>query len=125
MPPAAPGHSRTSSADLARAFRSEVGLVLGCSTPTVQWTDPLRVLLVTAHHNCLAVAYSHFVAIYRLKESSGFQLAFTTPYLEQPVCQVVHHSTHEINNSSTSNYPNQFINYYLTYQMINLSTKLN
>jgi len=88
VPPAAPGHSRTSSADLARAFRSEVGLVLGCSSPTVQWTDPLRVLLVTAHHNCLAVAYSHFVAIYRLKESSGFQLAFTTPYLEQPVCQV-------------------------------------
>ena len=52
------------------------------------WVDPLRVILVTAHHNCLAVAYRHFVAIYKLKESSGFQLAFTTPYLEQPICQV-------------------------------------
>ena len=30
------------------------------------WVDPLRVLLVTAHHSCLAVAYKHFVAVYRL-----------------------------------------------------------
>ena len=50
--------------------------------------DPLRVLLVTAHHNCLAVAYRHFVAVYRQRESSGFQLAFTTPYLE--------HTTHQV-----------------------------
>lgn len=108
VPPAAPGHSRTSSADLARAFRSEVGLVLGCSSPTVQWTDPLRVLLVTAHHNCLAVAYSHFVAIYRLKESSGFQLAFTTPYLEQPVCQVrpINSAAHQFINLRATSFIN-------------------
>lgn len=79
-------HSRNSSADLNKHFRNEVGLMFGGSS--VQWVDPLRVLLVTAHHNCLAVAYRHFVAIYKLKESSGFQLAFTTPYMEQDIGQV-------------------------------------
>jgi len=85
VPCSAGNHSRNSSADLNKSFRNEVGLMFGSAGP---WVDPLRVILVTAHHNCLAVAYRHFVAIYKLKESSGFQLAFTTPYLEQPICQV-------------------------------------
>ena len=65
---------------------------LGCCLEDPQ--DPpcpgwiLCVLLVTAHHNCLAVAYRHYVAVYKLKESSGFLLAFTTPYLEQDIGQV-------------------------------------
>jgi len=93
-PPPIPGgvasHSRNSSADFNKSFRNEVGLMFGGSgsSPLYPWTDPLRVHLVTAHHNCLAVAYRHFVAIYRLKESSGFQLAFTTPYMEQDIGQV-------------------------------------
>lgn len=78
-------HSRNSSADLNKHFRNEVGLMFGSP---LHWVDPIRVLLVTAHHNCLAVAYRHFVAIYKLKESSGFQLAFTTPYMEQDIGQV-------------------------------------
>eukprot|EP00092_Neocalanus_flemingeri_P020181 GFUD01021852.1.p1 GENE.GFUD01021852.1~~GFUD01021852.1.p1 ORF type:complete len:711 (-),score=193.62 GFUD01021852.1:199-2331(-) len=90
--PAVPtSHSRNSSADLNKSFRNEVGLLFGVSGwpgAPLPWVDPLRVLLVTAHHNCLAVAYRHFVAVYKLKESSGFQLAFTTPYLEQDIGQV-------------------------------------
>jgi len=89
-PPPVPStstHSRNSSADLTKAFKAEVGLLFGGPGP-ITYTDPLRVILVTAHHNCIAVAYRHFVAIYRLKESSGFQLAFTTPYMEQDIGQV-------------------------------------
>lgn len=52
------------------------------------WVDPLRVSLVTAHNNVLAVAYKHFVAVYKLRESSGFQLSFSTPYLESEVSLV-------------------------------------
>ena len=82
-PPIPATHSRNSSADLNRSWRSEaVGLMLG------GWADPLRVLMVTAHHNCLAVAYRHFVAVYRQRESSGFQLSFTTHHLEREVSLV-------------------------------------
>ena len=38
------------------------------------WVDPLRVLLVTAHNSCLAVAYKHFVAVYRLVVTLLFTL---------------------------------------------------
>ena len=90
-PPPVPGHathSRNSSADLNKSFRNEVGLLFGGHGGPLPWVDPLRVLMVTAHHNCLAVAYKHFVAVYRLRESSGFQLSFTTPYLDQDLCLV-------------------------------------
>jgi len=92
-PPPVPGHathSRTSSADLNKSFRNEVGLLFGvqAGAGAMPWVDPLRVRLVTAHHSCLAVAYKHFVAVYRLRESSGFQLSFTTPYMELDVSLV-------------------------------------
>ncbi|XP_033110842.1 BTB/POZ domain-containing protein KCTD3-like [Anneissia japonica] len=45
--------------------------------------DPRKVINVTGHHGWIAVAYAHFVCCYRIKESSGWQLVFTTPYLEQ------------------------------------------
>jgi len=87
-PPVPAGHSRNSSADLNKSFRTEVGLLFGGTGAPLPWVDPLRVLLVTAHHNCLAVAYRHFVAVYKLKENSGFTLTFTTPYMEQDIGQV-------------------------------------
>ena len=40
--------------------------MFGVQAGAMPWVDPLRVLLVTAHHSCLAVAYKHFVAVYRL-----------------------------------------------------------
>jgi hypothetical protein len=43
---------------------------------------------VTAHHNCLAVAYRHFVAVYKQRESSGFQFSFTSPYLDTDIGRV-------------------------------------
>ena len=53
-------NSRNSSAELKL-------VELGVGLPWNPWVDPLRVVSVTAHHNCLAVAYRHFVAIYKLK----------------------------------------------------------
>ena len=82
-PPIPATHSRNSSADLNKSLRSDVaGLMFG------GWTEPLRVLMVAAHNNCLAAAYKHFVAVYRLRESSGFQISFTTPHLEKEVSLV-------------------------------------
>ena len=52
------------------------------------WLDPLRVKMVTAHHNCIAVAYPHFVACFKQKENNGFQQLFSTPYLDHMVERV-------------------------------------
>ncbi|PNF23018.1 BTB/POZ domain-containing protein KCTD3 [Cryptotermes secundus] len=74
-------HTRNSSADLNKLFRNDVGLIFGAHQGS-SWTDPLRVQIVKAHHNWIAVAYAHFVACYRLKDSSGWQHAFTSPRIE-------------------------------------------
>ncbi|XP_069689720.1 BTB/POZ domain-containing protein KCTD3 isoform X2 [Periplaneta americana] len=74
-------HTRNSSADLNKLFRNDVGLVFGAHQGS-SWADPLRVQIVKAHHNWIAVAYAHFVACYRLKDSSGWQHAFTSPHIE-------------------------------------------
>ena len=81
-PPPVPGHathSRNSSADLNKSFRNEVGLLFGvqAGAGALPWVDPLRVLLVTAHHSCLAVAYKHFVAVYRYQESNNIEVRGT------------------------------------------------
>ncbi|ROT66515.1 putative BTB/POZ domain-containing protein KCTD3 isoform X1 [Penaeus vannamei] len=67
-------HSRNSSADLNKFFKTEIGS---------SWVDPLRVRMVKAHHNWILVAYAHFVTCYRNKDSTGWQLAFTSPHIDQ------------------------------------------
>ena len=37
--------------------------------------------MVRAHHNAIVVAYPQFVACYKQKDSTGFQLAFTSPHI--------------------------------------------
>jgi BTB/POZ domain-containing protein KCTD3 len=56
-------HTRNSSADLNKMFRNDVGLVFGPQASG--WFDPLRVQIIKAHHNWIAVAYAHFVTCYR------------------------------------------------------------
>ncbi|CAH1162973.1 unnamed protein product [Phaedon cochleariae] len=73
-------HARNSSADLNKLIRNDVGLVFGMTNSS--WADPLRVQIIKAHHNWIVVAYAHFVVCYRLKDSSGWQLVFTSPYIE-------------------------------------------
>ncbi|CAD6230010.1 GSCOCG00006687001-RA-CDS [Cotesia congregata] len=46
------------------------------------WVDPLRVQMIKAHHNWIVIAYAHFITCYRLKDSSGWQHAFTSPHVE-------------------------------------------
>lgn len=85
-------HSRNSSADLNKFMRTDIGLVFGAGASNAAghagWTlasDPLRVQIVKAHHNWIAVAYPHFVTCYALKDSSGWQLVFTSPHIEAPI----------------------------------------
>uniref|UniRef100_A0A1B0CDH3 BTB/POZ domain-containing protein KCTD3 n=2 Tax=Lutzomyia longipalpis TaxID=7200 RepID=A0A1B0CDH3_LUTLO len=77
-------HSRNSSADLTKSIRSDVGLVFSANQVS-GWTDPMRVQIIKAHLNWISVAYAHFVTCYRLKDSSGWQLVFTSPYIESTI----------------------------------------
>lgn len=77
-------HSRNSSADLNKLIRNDVGLVFSPHQMS-GWSDPLRVQIIKAHHNWISVAYPHFVTCYRLKDSSGWQLVFTSPYIEMNI----------------------------------------
>ena len=75
-------HSRNSSADLNKSLRNDVALVFGNHHQGSSWADPLRVQIIKAHHNWIVVAYAHFVACYRLKDSSSWQHVFTSPHIE-------------------------------------------
>lgn len=90
-------HSRNSSADLNNV-RSDAGL-FSYNNATSGWSDPLRVQIIKAHHNVISVAYPHFVTCYRLKDSSGWQLMFTSPYIEQEISRLAINA--KVNFSST------------------------
>lgn len=77
-------HSRNSSVDLNKMIRNDVGLVFN-SQQNYGWYDPLRVQIIKAHHNWISTAYPHFVTCYRLKDSSGWQLVFTSPYIDATI----------------------------------------
>ncbi|XP_062595275.1 BTB/POZ domain-containing protein KCTD3-like [Saccostrea cucullata] len=50
--------------------------------------EPLKVTMVRGHHNWLCVAYPHFVCCFRMKDSAGWQLRWTSPYMENVVDRV-------------------------------------
>ncbi|XP_062862862.1 BTB/POZ domain-containing protein KCTD3 isoform X2 [Trichomycterus rosablanca] len=50
--------------------------------------DPRKVLIVAGHHNWIVTAYAHFVICYRIKESSGWQEVFSSPYLDLAIERV-------------------------------------
>ncbi|XP_069089993.1 BTB/POZ domain-containing protein KCTD3 [Pleurodeles waltl] len=50
--------------------------------------DPRKVLIVAGHHNWIVAAYAHFVVCYRIKESSGWQQIFSSPYLDWTIERV-------------------------------------
>uniref|UniRef100_A0A182PNL2 BTB/POZ domain-containing protein KCTD3 n=1 Tax=Anopheles epiroticus TaxID=199890 RepID=A0A182PNL2_9DIPT len=78
-------HSRNSSVDLNKYIRNEVGLLFGPGTTGTGWADPMRVQIIKAHHNWISVAYAHFVTCYRLKDYSGWQQIFVSPYIETTI----------------------------------------
>lgn len=44
--------------------------------------DPGMVRILCGHHNWIAVAFAQFIVCYRMKETSGWQLIFTSPCLD-------------------------------------------
>lgn len=80
-------HTRNSSADLNKLIRNDLGLVFGGNQGS-NWADPLRVQIIKAHHHWIVVAYAHFVVCYRLKDSTGWQHVFTSPYIESCIERV-------------------------------------
>lgn len=44
--------------------------------------EHLKVNLIKAHQNCVAIAYPRFISVYQLKEALGWQLIFKSPEIE-------------------------------------------
>ncbi|XP_066585323.1 BTB/POZ domain-containing protein KCTD3 isoform X2 [Prorops nasuta] len=80
-------HVRNNSADLNKIYKNDIGLVFGPQQVSA-WVDPLRVQIIKAHHNWIVIAYAHFITCYRLKDSSGWQHAFTSPHIESIIERV-------------------------------------
>ncbi|KAJ3594202.1 hypothetical protein NHX12_006533 [Muraenolepis orangiensis] len=47
--------------------------------------DPRKVLIIAGHHNWIVAAYARYVICYRIKESSGWQQVFSSPYLDSSI----------------------------------------
>lgn len=93
-------HSRNSSADLNKFVRDDLGVLFGTQGTSLSWSDPLRVRIVKGHMNWISVAYAHFVTCYRMKDSCGWQLCFTSPYIENTIEKVALNAKVVSNQSS-------------------------
>ncbi|KAL0819543.1 hypothetical protein ABMA28_007639 [Loxostege sticticalis] len=70
------GHSRAASLGNADCHK-------GLRPPEINtWSDSMKVQIIKAHHNWIAVAYSHFVTGYRLTDSCGWYVVFQSPVQE-------------------------------------------
>lgn len=98
-------HSRTSSADLNKFIKSDLGNVL--NQLGQNWIDPLRVQIIKAHFNWIAVAYSHFFICYRMKDSSGWQLVFTSPFIDSSIERIAINS--KMNLTATNDTPSRMV----------------
>lgn len=99
-------HSRQSSADLNKYIKNDVGMVFS-PTLSENFVDPFRVQIIKAHHNWICVAYAHFVTCYRLKDSTGWQLIFTSPYIESTIERIGINA--KVNLSSADQTPSKMI----------------
>ncbi|XP_026743077.1 BTB/POZ domain-containing protein KCTD3-like isoform X1 [Trichoplusia ni] len=67
------GHSRAASLGNADCHK-------GHRPPDMSsWSDSMKVQIIKAHHNWVAVAYTHFVTGYRLTDSCGWYVVFQSP----------------------------------------------
>ncbi|CAJ0957186.1 unnamed protein product, partial [Mesorhabditis belari] len=73
------------------AVRCETGKHLAVSTGDDS-TDTLRVRIIRAHHNSIAVAYAYYVCVYRVKESVGWKSAYRSPKMPSLVKHVALHT---------------------------------
>uniref|UniRef100_A0A673IGA3 BTB/POZ domain-containing protein KCTD3-like n=1 Tax=Sinocyclocheilus rhinocerous TaxID=307959 RepID=A0A673IGA3_9TELE len=83
---------------LFNGYRQHFSLLVYQHTEVLFWiffyitigspVDPRKVLIVAGHHNWIVAAYAHFVICYRIKESSGWQQVFSSPYLDWAIERV-------------------------------------
>ncbi|XP_068619313.1 BTB/POZ domain-containing protein KCTD3 isoform X2 [Battus philenor] len=67
------GHSRAASLGNTESHK-------GLRPPEINtWADSVKVQIIKAHHNWIAVAYTHFVTGYRLTDSCGWYVVFQSP----------------------------------------------
>ncbi|XP_072929793.1 BTB/POZ domain-containing protein KCTD3 [Epargyreus clarus] len=67
------GHSRAASLGNADNHK-------GIRPPEMNtWSENMKVQIIKAHHNWIAVAYMHFVTGYRLTDSCGWYVVFQSP----------------------------------------------
>ncbi|CAH2045175.1 unnamed protein product, partial [Iphiclides podalirius] len=67
------GHSRAASLGNTESHK-------GLRPPEMNtWADSVKVQIIKAHHNWIAVAYTHFVTGYRLTDSCGWYVVFQSP----------------------------------------------
>ncbi|XP_014371943.2 BTB/POZ domain-containing protein KCTD3 isoform X2 [Papilio machaon] len=67
------GHSRAASLGNTESHK-------GLRPPEMNtWADSMKVQIIKAHHNWIAVAYTHFVTGYRLTDSCGWYVVFQSP----------------------------------------------
>nr|XP_045008232.1 BTB/POZ domain-containing protein KCTD3 isoform X2 [Jaculus jaculus] len=81
-PPGIPSRKVNNTARSSAAVRTGLSAAEGFPV------DPRKVLIVAGHHNWIVAAYAHFAVCYRIKESSGWQQVFTSPYLDWTIERV-------------------------------------
>ena len=63
----------------------------------------LQVNLIAGHHNWISVAYPHFVCCYKLKDGVGWQMMFTSSYIDEEIDRLAIYSKHQLVSSSIPN----------------------
>jgi hypothetical protein len=80
------GHAKKSSYELTKQVKNDLSNMIAendlCSS------QPLRVRIIRAHNNSVAVAYCNFVACYKMKENVDWQQFFTTPKMSSTVSHI-------------------------------------
>uniref|UniRef100_A0A914D7J2 BTB/POZ domain-containing protein KCTD3 n=1 Tax=Acrobeloides nanus TaxID=290746 RepID=A0A914D7J2_9BILA len=79
-------HAKKGSNDFTKQIKQELSTLMKQNARLSEnQVDPLRVRIIRAHHNSIAVAYYNFVCCYRMKESVGWQLTYTSPRMDSPI----------------------------------------
>uniref|UniRef100_A0A915PCJ3 J domain-containing protein n=1 Tax=Setaria digitata TaxID=48799 RepID=A0A915PCJ3_9BILA len=80
---------KKSSFELTRQLKGELSLLMRYSARmSDQLLEPLRVRVIRAHYNAVAVGYANFVCCYRMKESLGWQQLYISPRMDAVVRHV-------------------------------------
>ncbi|KAI1727139.1 BTB/POZ domain-containing protein [Ditylenchus destructor] len=78
-------HSKKNSCDLTKQVRNELSNLLKQTELSSSQVDSMRVRIIRAHHNSVAVAYYNFVCCYKMKDSMGWQLIYVSPRMDYPI----------------------------------------